>query len=354
MLWAGPMQKRSYFCLMVISLTFAVAVVRAQAQQTITRPAEISRLRRDLVAAIGPDFELTKDEVTTGPAELSGLTYWLAWVRAKRPGHFTITYAINFRDGSYVRGERSYELRIGPAGCRRSLMPYVSAGNYCLGDTVILPIRLQGYLNHKFSVKETADDNPITADPTVRLPDGLNIRQPPPESVINPLNGILNFLGTARNEFLRANLSVVVEYSAVFQADRAGRFNLAVRTDAAETSRSEPPNQDLDNDLSIIVVDRTTPVTFLAAQENTIDYTKDPRVTVGNSNSYLTRTLILQSGDIISLPYASKYRPAKAIGAGLPAEDNPNSTALRPLILRREFKPKKDGFDAWIQNYLPS
>jgi hypothetical protein len=336
--------------LSVISCVLFMSIPVAGQRKRPLKTIDVNKLRKDFLAAVGRDFELVKDELKAGPPEIGGLPYWLAYVKPRRQSVFNIKYTYNYRDGSYVRGEGVYNLRVSDPGCPRALLPYTSAGNVCLGDTVIIPIRLHGIYNHKFTLTDVHEAVLMDGDPKSRLPQGLNRPQPAPTSITNPAAPNLKFLGTSRHELLYRNLDVVVVYSAVFQAVEPGRLNLSVRPDPSGDPKILAGERNKDNELAIIVVAVDAPITFLAEHENTTDHSHYKGVTVGNSNNYQIRTEIMQVGDVISVSYASEYFRAKA---SRNLTETPATGAIRPTIIRREFNPKTNYFDAWILDHLP-
>ncbi|MEO6390443.1 MAG: hypothetical protein ABIP75_01245 [Pyrinomonadaceae bacterium] len=341
---------RVLILLSLVSCVLAVTIPVSGQRKRPSAMVDTDQLRRDFLAAVGRDFELVKDELKAGPPEIGGLPYWLAYVKPKRQSLFTLKYTYNFRDGSYVRGEGVYDLRVSDPGCPRALLPYTSAGNVCLGDTVIIPIRLHGIFNHKFTLTDAPEAILMDGDPARRLPQGLNRPQPSPASITNPVAPNLKFLGTSRHELLYRNLDVMVVYSAVFQAVEPGRFNLSVRPDPSANPESELGKRIFENELAVIVVALDAPVTFLAEHENTTDHSRFKGVTVGNSNNYQITTQIIQVGDVISVSYASEYVRAKV---SRDISETEQSASIRPEIIRGEFKPKTDRYDAWILDQLP-
>lgn len=341
---------RVQIALFLVSWALVVTIPVAGQRRRPTANVDTNQLRQSFLTAVGRDFELVKDELKAGPPEIGGLPYWLAYVKPKRPSVFTIKYTYDFRGGSYLRGEGVYKLRVSDPGCPRALLPYTSAGNICLGDTVIIPIRLHGNYNHKFFLSDEHEVVLMDGDPKSRLPQGLNRPQPAPESIANPAAPNLKFLGTSRHELLYRNLDVMVVYSAVFQAVEPGRLNLSVRPDATVDPEFRKSERSPGEELAIIVVAVDAPITLLAEQENTTDHTRYQGVTVGNSNNYQIRTEILQVGDVISVSYASEYFRAKK---SRNLTETAKTQAIRPQVIRQEFKPKTNYFDAWILDYLP-
>lgn len=62
------------------------------AQSSKSKPADAATLRTKFIAAFEKDFDLVKDEMKTRTVERGGGTYWLAFVKPKRTGHFYLQY----------------------------------------------------------------------------------------------------------------------------------------------------------------------------------------------------------------------------------------------------------------------
>lgn len=320
----------------------------AQAHGRRTAIPNVEQLRRDFIAAADGKLTLVDDKVERSPEVWGSFRHWLAFVKASSPGIYTVKYSITFADGSYVRGERTYEFRVLERGCQRSVQPYIGAGNFCLGDTVILPVRLDGYLGHKFTVTKRSDTEPTSDGPRNYWQIDPAQPQPPPESVSNPLADNLEFIGTVRHDAVNRRGDVSVSYIALFKAIRPGRFNLAVGpvipVDSTDEDSPTMPER------AYIVVDRTTPVTFLADGEQTLDFSHYPGVTVGNSNNYQTDNSILQVGDMIALDYAGRFFP---VNTRPPKRPDETMRTLRPVIIKRPFNPETGRYNAWVRDYLP-
>lgn len=335
----------------VIGLTVLAlaSITGALAQGSRNAIPNIDQIRRDFIAAADGKLTLVDDKVERSPEVWGSFRHWLAFVQASSPGIYTVQYSVMFSDESYRRGDRAYEFRVLERGCQRVTQPYISAGNYCLGDTIILPVRLDGYRNHKFTVTKRADTEIALEERRNNWLVDPAAPQPPPTSVANPLAENLEFLGTVRRDTVNRLGSVSVTYLAVFKAIQPGRFSLNVEpeTIAGPTASDRSSERE---DRAVVIVDRTAPVTFVAEFERTLDYSNYPGVTVGNSNNYQTSTAIVQVGDTIAFPYAGKFYPVKSPP---PAGPDEFLRTLRPRIIRRPFQPRIDGFDRWILNYLP-
>jgi hypothetical protein len=330
----------------VLMVSGLVSIGSVMGQRSNQRDAvlNIERLRQDFIAATGSQLTLVDDKIARSPVVWGAFRHWLAFVKPTSPGTYTVKYSVTFPAGDYSRGERSYEFRVFEQGCRRSAQPYINAGNYCLGDTVILPIRLDGYQNHTFTVNMTPNEAPAREEIAPEWLEKPNMAQPPPESVRNPVAEHLKYLGMARYENLLRSLRVTISYAAIFEAVKPGRFNFSVGPPAHPQGGPvrEPDGQ------AVIVVDRDAPVTSLAPRERTLDYSRYYVSTVGNTNTYPIGTMILQVGDTIAIGYWPGDKATRATPDGAGTE-----TVPPPVIHRHVFKPPVDNYDAWIRDYLP-
>lgn len=334
----------------IYPVVFAVAALltagAAAAQTAGGRNAipDLVKMRRDFAAVAGADLRLVDDKVERGPEVWGAFRHWLMFVKPVNSGIYTVTYSFTFPDGDYSHGERSYEFRVLEQGCRRSAQPYIGAGNFCLGDTVILPVRLDGYVGHKFSVSKKPNTDPPQESRIEKWLAKPGVAQPPPESVRNPLAENLKYLGRVRHESVMRSGRMSVSYVAIFEAVKPGRFNFSLGPAAHPQGGPvrEPDGQ------AVIVVDRDVPVTWLAQTERTLDFSRRYDSTVGNSNNYQISTMILQVGDTIAFGYwpgEGAASPTTPTGEG--------EWVMPPVIKRHEFKPRLDNYNVWINDYLP-
>jgi hypothetical protein len=159
------------------------------AQSAKPKPQDANTLRTKFVAAFGKDFDLVKDQMTTRAVERGGGTYWLAFVKPKRTGHFYLQYRYQESDPLYIR-EHEIRFGIGPEKCRRGA-PYSGVyARFCLGDTLIVPVLVNNYPGHEFKLakaeyangkedppESTMDsaglDNSSIENPAAPIPQGL-------------------------------------------------------------------------------------------------------------------------------------------------------------------------------------
>src|SRR5215204_1765048 len=65
---------------------------------TAAQRAEAQRLRGALAAAVGEHFEVARDGLTRRSNWHGGGVYWLAHLRAQRPGEFYVQYRYRYKD----------------------------------------------------------------------------------------------------------------------------------------------------------------------------------------------------------------------------------------------------------------
>lgn len=305
--------------------------------------------------AFGQDFDLVKSEFKTRSNERGGGTFWLAYVQAKRAGHFYLQYRYKYSDPHYSHVERELRFSVGPKACRRGPPHAGTYGRFCLGDTIILPVMINRFTEHEFKLvkAEYAGDK---EEPTFddRYPEsrdqGLN-----KADVANPVAESLRYVGRNSHKMLHRNSGYTLELYAVFEAVKPGRFNLVVSlSPQGRRSPNAPPPG-----VPIIVVARDTPMTMIAGSEEvrgfTMGYDGREYVSSSSGNSYMTNLIILQPGARISLKYFSKVRRPeweKGRVAGLDASD-PLDDA-KPVITVYPFAiDAKYDFGEWLLAYLP-
>ena len=317
-------------------------------------------LRAKLITAVASDFEILKDELKERSSASGGGTYWLVHVKAKHSGDFVFTYRYNYSDSHYSHVEREFGLRVGPRACRRGPPFTGSYSRFCVGDTIILPIAINNFTEHEFSLKSreyTKDENAAFEKEAPGLGgEGLN-ESPVP----NPASDHLRYAGTSSHKMLHRNGGYTLEAYATFVAERPGRFNLAL----SSAIRSMPADLSSPGialgSVPIIVVARETPVTLLASRHEVRGYSKgyDAREWVSSTSgdAFMTELIILQPGDRIALKYHSSIRSRETEWkerAGnvrnLPSTDD----APPPRIIKLPFSLQTQyDFTEWLVNYLP-
>jgi hypothetical protein len=321
----------------------------AQAQRP-PKPPDLVTLRRLLSSAVINDFEITKDEFKQRSNASGGGSYWLVHLKPKHSGDFDLTYRYSYDTPHYSHVEREFHLRVGPSGCRRGPPFFGSYSGYCLGDTIILPVIINGYSGHKFSLNSRAytKDEEIAFD---REPEETLVPVRTDRVISNPAADCLTFVGYRSTRSPYRSGGYTVELAALFEAREPGRFNLGLG--------SALPGRAWDNSVSltvpIIVVARGTPVTLLASVHEVRGYDKgaDGREWVSSvsGDSYMTEIMVLQPGDQVSFVYASSSHGAREerARAGKRAQE------AIPVITRLPFSVTLEhDFSEWLVDYLPN
>jgi hypothetical protein len=281
--------------ILFITTAFFAAVSVAHGQK---KAFDLEQVRTSFKAASAEYFEVVRDELAGLESEKLPGAYWLVHIKPKRTGHFTIKYTYRYNDPFYSEGEN--ELLIGVAGklCNRRPSPQAGVARFCLGDTVILPVRAGNRYDYSFSIKYVDQKyNPADEFPLTNTEGNYEVKAP------NPLKHYLKFIGVQRSEMPHRNAGAsTIVYYAIFKAVATGRVNLSLATYyGAETC---VPLSSGGGVTPIIITDPGTPVTYIAPRENSINYSDEKRFSSHTSNTFPTNLLILQPGDTFSLPFS--------------------------------------------------
>lgn len=319
---------------------------------------DAAALRRALAGALGGEFEIVRHVLTRRSTYHGGGAYWLAHVRPKRPGSFTLKYVYRYEDPftknepRETRAEHTFSFHVGPRGCWRRPEHMASAFEPCLGDTVILPFALDAYrrvyTGHTFEFKarpaapRDAPTGPEGWELTLMKEQDAKLRR---DEVVNPLAAHLKYLGSTAGVRPHRNGGLTADYYATFEAVRPGRFNLqlGVSAPAAPERGGAAPGG-----VPVVIVARGTPVTWLAAQEAVSEYTGGFSSHAGNS--YHTSPVIMQPGERLTLRYHGFTR--RGFGAG--RAPGVEESHFPPVITRLPFAVNPDdGFNEWLIKHLP-
>jgi len=346
------MVARLNFCLMVMVFLCAHTIVFTQKNaDKQANNVDVSRLRQLFAEAVSKDLEIVKDELKERSTKNGGGTYWLVYVKPKRSGHFAIKYTYKYHDKFYEEGENTLYIRAGGKICSRYPQPYVGIANVCLGDTVIVPIRIHNFSEHTFSLKYT-NEEPQSIDETKRSSNPY-IGDLNTEQISNPLSANLKYLGTQRTENLHRNGGVTIVYSAIFEAKSAGKFSLVLSPNVGDNEPTYKPTKiSAGNSTPIIIVNPGTSITALIPKEETICYADKRAFSSHSGNNFLTNLLILQPGDVFSVEYFHETRrPDYMYKAEVIKR---NDIKVVPVINKQPFLLSADwNFNEWIVDYLP-
>lgn len=313
----------------------------------------LKQLRKLFNEATSQDFEIVKDIVNKRPAARGGETFWLVHVKPKRSGHYALkyTYKYTHKFSHPEEGENELIIRVGEKNCKRYNSNNLGLGNVCLGDTVIVPIRLDQRENHQFSLKSTYDDGQNIGKTEKIWTPAYTENLP----VINQLEKHLKYLGTVRSVMPHRNYGAqTVTYTAYFEAKEPGRFNFATTTFADNEKISDAKEWNPLDALPIIILKPGTPITALTYFENTINYSDNKRFSGHAGNNFLTKLLILQPGDVFSVEYSS-FIEREEFGKKLTlTEKNINRENRKLVMYKLPFVINKDwSYNEWLIDYLP-
>jgi hypothetical protein len=326
-----------YF-LLTFALSLAVLTVPAGAQVTKT---DLAKLRASFAAATSKDFEIVKNRIVEHDDGLRGGTYVLIHVRPRQSGIYQLKYSYRVRDKFYYKGESEFLIRVGGRTCDRDLRTDIPEKTmFCLGDTVIIPLRVENTSSASFDLRSTYQKALETGNTSYPVTLGL-IKTPP---INNPLEANMIYHGYRAFDQLSRSATGggTIWHDAVFEARAPGRFNLGLGKKDAPVNVSVP----------VIIVKPGTPITAIAPFEQITDYTKGRGYSSTNRKSYQSRFLILQAGDTWSETYSTLIIPDSS--GGDHSRRIPEDTDPGPVITALPFELKRsEDFYNWVADYLP-
>lgn len=343
-------QRIYLFIFTLFSLIAAAQNVSAFQNQTVNS----AQLRRDFAKAVGQEFEIVRDEMKRRSRDTAS-DYWLVYVRPKRSGHYSLKYTYAFvkkwNEYSSEEGESEFSINVGGKNCHRRNSPENGISSFCLGDTIIVPILTANLTAHAFSLKF----RPQKAESLAESQKYFKSRETysPVEPVFNQLRSNVRLLGTKRFEMAhRACCSVTVDYYAIFEAIKPGRFNLGFSYFEGENLPAEPIKLNAGYGVPIIIVAPGTPITGLLPAERTIHYADKRRFSSHAGNSFITDLLILQPGDVFALRYSKR---TLTYDFKTKLSERPKIADIKPAIYKLPFMIDKNrSFNEWLADSLPT
>ena len=313
-------------------------------------------LRRALVEAVGDDFEVARDRLARRSDWHGGGLYWLAHLRARRGGEFYVRYKYRYKDHSrpqdplYTFVEHQTFVRVGPRGCARQ-----PRYNFvCVGDTLIMPVVVNDYTEHAFTLARRPFTPADDTSETLRrnLEEGELYRAPLP----NPASPFLNYLGSRAHLSPHRAAGYTMEFYATFEAARPGSFNLALGVSRTYATPTPTPPAVVEESAAaavpVVIVERGTPVTILSSREDVHGYTE--RFSSDSGNGYPTTPVVLQPGDRLTLLYMSYNVRGRSVGGDERAFVEASVREHLPAVTLLPFRvdPARD-FNEWVVEFLP-
>jgi len=335
------------------SLFILFASVTAQTRRST--PVDSASLRANFLAAFGNDFDLVKDEFKTRSNEQGGGMFWLAYVKPRAPGYFSLQYSFKRDDNHYSHEEREIPVTVAPKGCRRGPPSSGVYSRFCEGDTIIVPVLVSGASAHEFKLtKQTTREDEDWKTFDEKYPDFRN-RDLDKTPVSNPSQS-LQYVGSRSHKMLHRRPGYTLQLFADFEAVKPGKFNLLVGSSAYLGPSDKTPG----GSIPIIVVDRGTPVTLIAGREAvrgfTMGHNGQEYESSSSGNSYMTNLIVLQPGDRISVLYLSVTRDGAFERRTSSGRDDANDPAegAKPVISVHPFALEtRYDFGGWLVDYLP-
>lgn len=294
-------------------------------------------LRRSLAEAVGEHFEVARDRLARRSNWHGGQLYWLAHLRARRSGAFYVRYKYRYKDHVhpedplYTFVEHKTFVNVGPHGCARR----PRYNSVCVGDTVILPVLVNDYTEHAFSVEaQPFSPGDGSTERSLRsIEEGGLYREPVP----NPAEKFMKYLGSRAHYSPHRALGYTLEFHATFEAVRPGSFNLSVGASS----------------VPVVVVEPGAPITVLSFKDDVHGYT-ERFSSRGGGNGYPTTPVILQIGERLTLKYHGYSVRGDAARGENKAELEARVKDTPPVITLLPFRvdPAHD-FNEWLVEFLP-
>lgn len=326
----------------------AAAQTEKEFKPTKAQAAEVALMRVALPAALGENFEVVSDRLARRSTWNGGGVYWLAHLRAARPGGFHVKYRYRYKDRFrpkdplYDFVERDTFIHVGPRGCART----PSGNRVCVGDTVILPVVLEDFTEHTFtlSAEPYSPESESFGSSWRDAEDAVLLREPVAN---NTAAEFLKYVGSRAHYSPHRAPGFTLTFYATFEAVRPGSFNLTL-------GLTPPPAglQAIDGSVPVVVVARGEPITILSSGEHVHGY--DEHFSSDGGENYMTTPLILQPGDRLTLPYYSYS--VRGFSEGGESEeqleasvkDKPPAVTLLPF----DYDPE-EAFNEWLAGFLP-
>ncbi len=308
--------------------------------------SDLVQLKRDFIAEFSKDFQFVKAELKNHSLDAEKNQYWMAHVQPKNTGFFTIKYEYLYADKFYAEGETEMKIAVGGKNCSRYPQTVREISYFCLGDTIIVPLRLSKSSKYSFSLQSKYADSKDIAESRKTYNSYPNLLEN--EKIVNPLESNIKYLGKYRVDNLYRSGGGTFTHFAIFEAKSKGRFNIAL------SDEDKKANDSTIRITPVIIVNPGTPLTLLVPQEKATYYIKGRTYSTDYTNSFESNLIILQPGEVFAIPFLfasedpwwkDKDKLTKVTAR------NPNPI---PFIFKQPFYIKTDeGFNDWINNDLP-
>jgi hypothetical protein len=335
--------------ILITAAFFAAASVVHGQKKTF----DLEQVRSNFKAASAEYFEVVRDQLAGLESEKRPGAYWLVHVKPRMTGHFTVKYTYKYNDPFYSEGENEIPVGVGEKVCGRRPSPQAGVARFCLGDTVILPIRAGNRYDYSFSIRyvdqkyDAANEYPLTP-----MAGSYEVK------VGNPLEPYMKLIGVQRAEMPHRNAGAsTVVYYATFKAVAAGRFNLALSAGYTGMPGAPLPPVIPGGGTPVIITGPGTPITSIAPGEKNINYSDEKRFSSHAGNSFPTNLLLLQPGDTFSLPFLTlEIRDLRPFSKEQPLSEKPVERGEPvPVIQKLPFWVDRGwSYNAFIADYLPA
>jgi hypothetical protein len=308
---------------------------------------DANALRRAFAEACAGDFEIVKDEFRDRTAKQGGEGFWLVYFMPKHSGEFTIKYRYDYNEPLYTYVEHEINLNVGERGCRR-LSNNGTIVSACLGDTIILPVVVNNFKGHTFSLTSREAQKDVSQEIQTAWREseekGLSA-----EPVNNPASEFMKYVGRQVHYMPHRSPGYTLEHTAMFEAVKPGKFNIAL---APRMHGDTQTSLSASGSVPVVIVEKNAPVTLLLSRESVVGRDEKHGFESYSGNEYLTSVKILQVGDRLTLTYSGRNSRGEAVRDA----DDMQAQWLKevvPVIGLLPFSVDTEyNYDSWIVDYL--
>lgn len=319
----------------LLALITFIAVTAGFAQPT---KSDLEYMRKIFAMQTAGNFEIVRDRIGEDKDNWRPGTYMLMHLKPKRSGKYKLTYSYRVKDKFYYEGESEFVIRVGARNCKRDLQAEnANWALFCLGDTVIVPLYAENTSSPSFRLETDFSSVPGRYP---YYPKTHFLEKKPVAA--NPLESSIIYHGYRKDEQLSraATGGGTISFHAVFEAKKAGQFNIGL-TRPGDTMVREVP---------VIIVKPGSPVSAILPFEKVTDFTQGKKYSSTSEKSYKTTLQILQPGDVFAEGYSHIIIPRGEASFNYRL---PDESTFGPVITALPFRLPAADYHNWVSDFLP-
>jgi hypothetical protein len=243
----------------------------ANAQQKSSPDAVVKNLK----AAVGDHFEVIGVKSAIGRRDMA---YWLAEIKAKRPGDYMLRYGKR----GYDQGEAIYYFTVAMEGTVRTRghlhRETTISPMACVGDTLIVPLQAQSHDDLHLFVLKTGEEDKYYAPNWAAIVDGMKGKI----EMRNEADKTIKLLKSADFSSVTRDVSHSIHrLTAAFEAIAPTKCNVRFALAAPKDGKDNQAGRGEGTELAVEIVKKDEPVRVLVPQwklEQSRDYVEPASV----------------------------------------------------------------------------